>query len=175
MAFTRRHLPHWIPSNAIVFVTSRLAGSFPPDARQEGQIGPVWPQDPQIASMIGNALIYGETVRQSYTLRAWVIMPNHVHAILQPRVDMPTIMRWLEGRTSRVANQILDRTGAPFWQDESFDHWVRSAEEFQDLIEYVENNPVKAGFVEAKEQWPWSSAGWQGGTDHRLLWSVMPR
>jgi hypothetical protein len=73
---------------------------------------------------------------------------------------MPTIMRWLKGRAGRVANQILRRTGTPFWQDESFGHWVRSAEELQDLIEYVENNPVKAGLVEAKEQWQWSSAGW---------------
>jgi REP element-mobilizing transposase RayT len=67
-------------------------------------------------------------------------------------------MRWLKGRTSRVANQILARTGKPFWQDESFDHWVRSPEELQDLIHCVENNPVKAGLVETKEQWPWSSA-----------------
>jgi REP element-mobilizing transposase RayT len=98
--------------------------------------------------------------RRFYELHAWVVMPNHVHAILEPHTAMPTIMRWLKGRTGRVANQILSRTGTPFWQDESFDHWVRSAEELQDLIEYVENNPVKAGMVEAKEHWRWSSAGW---------------
>src|SRR5471030_1612743 len=65
-----------------------------------------------------------------------------------------------QGRTSRVANRILGRAGTPFWQDESFDHWVRSAEELQDLIAYVENNPVKAGLVETAEEWEWSSAGW---------------
>jgi REP element-mobilizing transposase RayT len=84
-------------------------------------------------------------------------MPNHVHAIFQPRAEMPSIMRWLKGRTARVANQILGRTNKPFWQDESFDHWVRSPEELLDLIHYVENNPVKAGLVEVKHQWPWSS------------------
>jgi REP element-mobilizing transposase RayT len=87
-------------------------------------------------------------------------MPNHVHVIFQPRIAMPTIMRWLKGRTGRVANQLLGRTGTPFWVEESFDHWVRSAQELQGLIEYVENNPVKAGLVRAKEQWRWSSAGW---------------
>ncbi|MBZ5626589.1 MAG: transposase [Acidobacteriia bacterium] len=70
-----------------------------------------------------DALLYGETVRKFYRLSAWVIMPNHVHVILQPHVALPTIMRWLKGRTSRVANQILGRTGMSFWQDESFDHW----------------------------------------------------
>ena len=70
------------------------------------------------------------------------------------------MMRWLKGRPSQVTNRILGRTGTAFWQDESFDHWIRSGEELQNLIAYVENNPLKAGLVETKEQWPWSSAGW---------------
>jgi putative transposase len=64
-------------------------------------------------------------------------MPNHVHVVLQPQTAMPPSMRWLKGRTARVANQILGRTGKPLWQDESFDHWVRSAEELEYLIEYT--------------------------------------
>ena len=47
-----------------------------------------------------------------------------------------------------MANQILGRTGKPFRQDESFDHWVRSGEQLQELIAYVEGNPVKASLVE---------------------------
>jgi len=113
--------------------------------------------------VVVNALLYGEAVRRFYQLDAWVVMPNHVHAIFRPYAGMPAIMRWLKGRTSRVANRILGRTGRAFWQDESFDHWIRSAEELQYLIEYVESNPLKAGLVEAKEQWRWSSAGWVTG------------
>ncbi len=178
MLFYRRRLPHWIPDQAFVFVTWRLAGSIPapsPDIRTDenaGRLrflqrdesvdllhsGPVWLQDPRIASVVANALRYGETVRQFYTLHAWVIMPNHVHVILEPRIALPHIMRWLKGRTSRVANRILGRTGKPFWQDESFDHWVRSQGELQELIGYVERNPVKAKLVDTEEQWPWSSA-----------------
>jgi hypothetical protein len=48
----------------------------------------------------------------------------------------------------------LGRTRIPFRQEESFDPWVRSAEELQYLIDYAENNPVKAGLVEVREQWP---------------------
>ena len=134
--------------------------------------GPTWLKDSRIADVVVNALLYGETVRRFYELHAWVVMPNHVHAIFQPHSELPTIMRWLKGRTGRVANQILGRTGTPFWQDESFDHWVRSAEELRCLIEYVENNPLKAGLVEAKEQWRWSSAGWV--TDDKNRSSVPP-
>ena len=192
MTFTRRHLPHWIPEGADIFVTWRVAGSFPPhaeipSAEQCGwtpsllpgstahprraerldrvRCGPVWLQDSRIAGVVANALLHGEAVRRLYQLHAWVIMPNHIHVIFQPRVALPTILRWLKGRTSRVANRLLGRTGTPFWQDESFDHWVRSTQELQDLIEYVENNPVKAGLVKAKEQWLWSSAGWVAGDE----------
>jgi putative transposase len=168
MAFTRRHLPHWIPENTAIFVTGRLAGSLPPQAKipflqQDEQLdsmrsGSDWLHDSRVACVVAHALLYGEKIRGLYELHAWVVMPNHVHVIFQPRAGMASIMRWLKGRTSRVANQVLARTGKPFWQDESFDHWVRSPQELQDLIHYVENNPVKAGLVEAKEQWPWSSA-----------------
>jgi hypothetical protein len=194
MPFTRRHLPHWIPEETPVFVTWRLAGSLPPQAdltddktrssvprpflQHDEQLdrapsGPVCLQDSRVARVVVDALLYGETVRGFYQLHAWVVMPNHVHAILQPHAAMPTVMRWLKGRTSRVADQILGRTGTALWQDESFDHWIRSAEELSDQIEYVENNPVKAALVGSKEQWRWSSAG--GETDDNNRSSVPPR
>jgi REP element-mobilizing transposase RayT len=120
--------------------------------------GPVWLQDTRVARMLAAALKYGEADRQFYKLHAWVIMPNHVHVVLEPRVAMPGIMRWLKGRTGRMANRILGRTGMPFWQEEAFDHWLRSAEELQEAIDYVEDNPVKAGLAGTKGQWAWSSA-----------------
>jgi REP element-mobilizing transposase RayT len=88
-------------------------------------------------------------------------MPNHVHVIIDPRGPLPAITRWIKGRTARVANRLLERPGLPFWQDESFDRWVRSVEELRYSIGYVEDNPVAAGLVASKEQWPWSSAAGQ--------------
>jgi hypothetical protein len=75
-------------------------------------------------------------------------MPDHVHAIFEPFDELSTIMRWLKGRTARKSNRIIGREGQPFWQDESFDHWIRSDAEFQKLVQYVENNPVRSGLVE---------------------------
>ena len=123
--------------------------------------GPMWLQNPRIASVVANALLYGDTVRGFYTLHAWVIMPNHVHAILEPHTKLPAIMRWLKGRTGRVANRILGLTGT-FWQNESFDHRVRSGEELDYLTEYVESNPVKAGLADTNGQWQWSSVALSG-------------
>ena len=70
-------------------------------------------------------------------------------------------MRWLKGSTARAANQLLGRTGQGFWQDESFDHYVRSALELERTILYIEENPVSAGFVDSADHWRWSHAGWQ--------------
>jgi hypothetical protein len=137
MLYYRRRLPHWIPDRAVIFITWRLADSAPP-ARPEiltgentGRIsfaerdgildrtreGPFWLRDSRIAGVVENALHYGESPRGLYTLHAWVIMPNHIHLVFEPKAALPDVMRWLKGRTSRVANRILGRTGKPFWQE----------------------------------------------------------
>ena len=48
--------------------------------------------------------------------------------------------------------------GKHFWQDESFDHWVRTPAEFNRIRSYIEGNPVSAGLASRPEGWPWSSA-----------------
>jgi hypothetical protein len=63
----------------------------------------------------------------------------------------------LQGRTCWLANRILDRTGMPFGQGESYDHWIRSRKELQEIIAYVEQ-PVDAGLVDSAEQWLWFRA-----------------
>jgi type I restriction enzyme R subunit/putative DNA methylase len=160
MSFHRRHLPHWIPEQAIIFVTWRLASSpFPcPNGSEPLDSGPVWLSDTRIARVVADALSYGDAPLGQYRLHAWVIMPNRVHAVLEPHVPFSAMMRWLKGRTSRISNRLLGRTGQPFWQNESFDRWIRSRDELRYLINYVEENPVRAGLVGSKEQWRWSSA-----------------
>jgi REP element-mobilizing transposase RayT len=151
MPFYRRHLPHWIPDNTTLFVSWRLKGSLP------GKFsGPTWLLDDRVAQIVAEAILHGDSVR--YRLHAWVIMPNNVHAVFDPLMELPAIMHWLKGRTARKANRMLGRSGMTFWQDESFDHWIRPGEEFDRTMRYVENNPVRAGLVEKASDWEWSSA-----------------
>ena len=144
MSFTRRHLPHWIPDASIVFVTWSLAN----ECR--------WLAEPGCARIVKQALIYGEQVRQSYQLHAWVLMPTHVHVLLTPTRAFPEIMRWLKRTTARGCNVLLGRSGV-FWQEESFDHWIRNRPELENTIFYIEHNPVNSGLVTHPEDWPWSS------------------
>jgi putative transposase len=85
-------------------------------------------------------------------------MSNHVHILLRPIENPPKVLQWLKGTTARHANQLLCRTGKPFWQRESYDHWVRDDNEFARIAAYIESNPVKAGLVEEAAKYRWSSA-----------------
>ncbi len=89
---------------------------------------------------------------------AFVVMSNHVHLLIETVKPLEKITRLLKGYTARRTNQYLARTGQAFWQDESFDHWVRNSAELERIIHYIENNPVTAGLVNHAEDWAWSSA-----------------
>jgi REP element-mobilizing transposase RayT len=119
--------------------------------------GPLWLRDPKVAACVEAAIIRGEQLGQ-YTLHAYAVMPNHVHVLLQPRVSLARITGGIKGVSARDANAALGRAGQPFWQDESYDHWVRNAAEFESIRQYIEYNPVMAGLVESPEDWPCSSA-----------------
>jgi len=71
------------------------------------------------------------------------------------------LLRKLKGSTAREANKLLNRTGQPFWQDESYDRLVRDAEVFRRIEKYTAQNPVRAGLADSAEKYRWSSA-WGG-------------
>jgi REP element-mobilizing transposase RayT len=93
-----------------------------------------------------------------YDLDAWVIMPNHVQALLVPKVDANTILDSLKGWIANGANLLLNRAGEPFWRQESDNHWIRDEMECSRIVAAIENKPVQAGFVSHPEEYPWSSA-----------------
>lgn len=88
-------------------------------------------------------------------------MPNHIHALLTPRIALPKLMQSIKGRSAREANKILGISGKSFWQPESYDRLVRNPEEFRRIKNYIENNAVKAGLAADRESYRWSSA-WSG-------------
>jgi hypothetical protein len=75
-----------------------------------------------------------------------------------PAIPMARITGGIKGVFAREANAALGRVGEHFWEDESFDHWVRDEAELTRIRSYIERNPVSAGLVVRPEDWPWSSA-----------------
>jgi len=85
-------------------------------------------------------------------------MANHVHVLLFPLISPSRLLKSLKGFTARQANRLLNRTGEPFWQKESYDHWVRNEAEWNRIAAYIEENPVRAGSASTAQDYPWSSA-----------------
>ena len=119
--------------------------------------GPLWLKDPRIASNIIDTLRKGERELALFALHAFVVMPNHVHILITPAVRLARITNGIKGATSHHGKSILSLHYKHFWQDESFDHWVRSSKQFDRIALYIENNPVSAGLVNKPQDWPWSS------------------
>ena len=95
-------------------------------------------------------------------LLAYTIMPNHVHTVFIPHEEEPDhyfaiskIMHAWKRSSAVQANQLLGRSGK-FWQHENYDHYARDGDELQRIIDYVKNNPVKAGLVQNWSDWRWT-------------------
>jgi REP element-mobilizing transposase RayT len=168
------HLPHWKGFGAARFLTWRLAGSLPVqrvadfwtadgakfvafdrvlDARATG---PQWLIEPAIARTVIDAFGAGQH-KGLYELGSWVVMPNHVHVLLCPAVDLPRVVRGIKVASAKEANRLLNRTGS-FWSRDYFERWVRDSKEERRIVRYIENNPVKAGLCRDAAEWPFSSA-----------------
>jgi len=147
------------PPADVIYATPGHAFAAQDRALARGH-GSRWLSDPRVARRVAEAIHAGESQKEFYELQAWSVMPNHVHLLILPRAALPKITQWIKGRTAREANLLLGRTGEPFWQDESYDHWVRNQKEFHRIVAYIEENPVSAGLAATPEDWPWSSCGW---------------
>jgi putative transposase len=122
--------------------------------------GPMWLKDDRVAGLVAESLRHWDGER--HDLLAYCIMSNHVHLALTPLPDiegryhsLTAIMQSIKGYTARKCNDILGRSGA-FWEHESYDHWVRDADELQRILRYVVNNPVKARLADTWMDWRWT-------------------
>ena len=177
MTHHERRLPHWDLVGQPLFVTFRLHGTlpagrmFPPALLttgkrfvtmdrilDKGDIGPRYLGTPEIAGLMVACIRDGEQRFKRYELHSFVVMPNHVHLLVTPSLAATKWLGPLKGFTAHEANRILERSGQPFWQDESYDHLVTSEAGLERVRYYIESNPVKAGLVARAEDFPWSSA-----------------
>lgn len=113
-------------------------------------IGNCFLQQRPIAQLVQDALEYFH--KERYRLNSWCIMPNHVHVIFRPLNGhlLNKILHSWKSYTSTQANTFLNRSGT-FWQREYYDHLVRNEKEFYRIVEYIVENPVKAGLQDC----PW--------------------
>ena len=92
----------------------------------------------------------------AYELDGWCIMPNHLHALVRPgeKVTLGEIVRHWKGGSAHDINRVLGRRG-PLWQEEAFDHIVRSEAQLEHFRRYIAANPGKAHLREGM-WWAWA-------------------
>ena len=181
--YSRDYLPHFDRPGLVQGITFRLADSMPAEVvagwrdelahlaegEQKAEFqrriadyldaghGECLLRDERIAQVVEDALLHFDGER--YRLIAWVVMPNHVHALAEMHATHPLaeIVQSWKSFTAHEANRVLGRKGE-FWQREYHDRYIRDGEHLEFARNYIEQNPVKARLCAKAEDWQWSSA-----------------
>ena len=172
----RGDLPHIYKEGCTYFVTFCLADAVPDrlrrrrtieDAKDPTKIAEHFDLNPstgnrilrhrEIAGIVESAMLYFQGER--YALSAWCVMPNHVHVVVTPFADhtLSTILHSWKSYSAHEINKALQQSGR-VWEQESFDHLVRSERAFEGFVQYTENNPVVAGLCHRPRDWSFGSA-----------------
>jgi putative DNA methylase len=184
----RGYLPHFEGGEIAQTITFRLHGSLPmelllrwkdelldsPESKRDTElrsriekhldsgVGSRWLADDRMAQIVASTLARFDGER--YLLHAWVVMPNHVHALFTPKpgFTLSSIVHSWKSYTAKEAKKRLGLDGK-FCQAEYFDRAIRDARHFALARAYIEDNPVNAGLVNQSDEWQWSSASASGG------------
>lgn len=174
----RGYLPHHDIPDTTQFITFRLAGSLPESRRDEWEMllriengrqrraeleayldqghGECWLKRPGIAQLMVDTLKFFAGER--YALKSWVVMPNHVHVLVHiTKTPLDQVLQNWKVHSALEANRILKRRGV-FWEREYWDTRIRDSGHHERALNYIEENPVRAGLVARSWDWKWGSA-----------------
>lgn len=105
--------------------------------------------------------------RHPFHIDAWVVLPDHMHCLWTlPPGDANFALRWkvikfafakrLPITETRTVNQQRRRERG-IWQRRYWEHLIRDERDYQRHFDYIHVNPLKHGYVERLEDWPYSS------------------
>ncbi|MDO8613234.1 MAG: transposase [Dehalococcoidia bacterium] len=104
-------------------------------------------------------VLYETRTRYKFLLLGFVIMPDHLHAVVVPRPGdkISQVMRFIKGTFARRYNESRNATG-PVWQPSFYDRVVRDERGLMEVLTYVTGNPVRAGLCSDPSEYRFSSA-----------------
>jgi len=136
---TKRHLPHWQLPNSVYFITTRCIKGMH--------------LLPEHRDIVMESIQYLDG--KKYALYAAVILPDHFHLIIQPKEKDKDVYYPLSEIMHGIKSFTAHKIGKPIWQHENFDRIIRDKEELFEKMNYIINNPVKAGIVESHDTYKW--------------------
>lgn len=110
--------------------------------------------------------------RQQAICVGFVLMPDHVHAVVWfpetgqlsrflhgwKRLSSYEIGRWYRALAAEYTRDMSESD--PVWQRKYYFFEIYSEKKLREKINYMHQNPVRAGLVEKATDWKWSSARW---------------
>ncbi|MGY0635192.1 REP-associated tyrosine transposase [Luteimonas sp. A478] len=118
------------------------------------------------AARVVSACLHDSIAISDGSVLAWVVMPDHVHCLLQLDGDQPlhVAVGGLKSGSARRVNRALGRTG-PLWTRAYHDHAIRSGEDLRSVARYIVANPLRAGLVQRIGDYPFWNAVWMSDPD----------
>jgi len=173
----RGYLSHRDEIGLSQLVTFRLNKSLPPEKRSEwkcllnsqnrrdsrkkleayldGGFGACHLKRDDVAGVVENSLRKFHGTR--YQLKAWCVMPNHVHVLFRQDISLGKILHSWKSFTANESNKLLNLSDR-FWAPDYWDTYMRDEEQEQRTIKYVEENPMNACLARSTHEFKWSSA-----------------
>ena len=103
-------------------------------------------------------VLHAQADRTGVPVHAFCIMPDHVHLVVEPSAgcDLATFV----GQFKNLAQRAAWARGVrgQFWQASFWDHFLRRDEDLRRIVEYVLENPVRAGLVSVRQDYPFSGS-----------------
>lgn len=125
-------------------------------------------REPRIAKIIIAAWDFFD--KERYDLIAYVVMPNHIHLLIKTyeKYTLASIVHSWKSFTAHEIKKLLRNdlsegkaikipVSEKIWQIEYWDRFIRDDQHFKNAINYIHNNPVKAGLCKTVSDWEWSS------------------
>ncbi len=145
-----QHSPNWLRNERMTF---REIEKWLDRAEWAVQL-----RNPDVADMVVEAIDHRQTIGD-WDVFEYTIMPTHIHLFCEiGRKGLKTTLEDFKRWTGHQAAKIIAIESERFWQREWFDHWSRSDLEDERIMQYIRNNPVKAGLVTDPVEWRYSSA-----------------
>jgi len=135
----------YILTNQCYFVTTRVLNGEP-----------IFKSPELCLILIDNLKFYRE--KMQFKIFGYVIMPDHFHGLIKPQdsVTVSDIMRSIKSYSSKQIAEVCGRKGS-LWQSRFYEHVTRSEQDLLIKLEYIHNNPVRAGLVENPHDYEFSS------------------
>ena len=82
----------------------------------------------------------------------YVIMPDHIHMLLRfdintgtgnPSPTLGNVIGWYKYQVTKLVNQKMNTHGEKLFQRSYYDHVIRNQQDYDEIWEYIENNPLK--------------------------------